>query len=236
MSGQLVLPMGVDDAPGLDNFLDEANSDLLAYLKQQLLKRSSGHLDTFTGILVHGDPGSGKSHLAAALAEWVEECRGKAIRLNGLNDLKRISGTEQLNQVYLLDDLEAFLGDSLSEREVLTFIERLKQQNAGLVLFARQPVNGLKISLADLRSRIQAMEGFELRALNEADKREVLRRRARQRGIILNEEVLNWLFTHTGRDLGVLLDLLDRIDVLSLAEKRRVTIPLIRRLLASEQA
>ena len=231
MTEQLVLPMGVDDAPSLDNFLDTPNRDLMAYLKQQLLKRASGHLDAFTGILVYGDPGSGKSHLDAALVEWVAECRGEALRLNSLKDLKRVSVLVERNQVYLLDDLEAFLGDALTERELLTFIERLKQHKAGLVMFARRSVNGLGVRLADLRSRLQAMESFELCALDENEKRLVLSRRARQRGILLSEEVLNWLFTHTGRELGTLFDLLERIDVLSLAEKRRVTIPLIKSML-----
>jgi DnaA family protein len=75
------------------------------------------------------------------------------------------------------------------------------------------------------------MDGFELLALRDDDKREVLRQRANQRGILLGDDVLNWLFTHTARDLGMLLNLLERMDVHSLSQKRKVTIPLIKSIL-----
>lgn len=231
MAAQLVLPIGVDDTHDLDNFVDTPNRELLAYLKQQLLKRSSGHLGQFSAYLVHGEAGSGKSHLLAGLVQWVRQCNGEAVLLKSMNDLKRTIDWDHLNRVYLLDDLEVFCATAEEQRELTSFIERLKQNNASLVASARCAVPALKISLPDLRSRLLAMESFALQALDEEQRREVLRARALQRGINLSDEVLNWLFAHTDRELGSLLDLLEQIDLLSLAEKRRVTIPLIKSLL-----
>ena len=131
----------------------------------------------------------------------------------------------------MLDDVETFISDSAAERQFLTLIERIKQQNAMLLITARQAVKGLKIGLPDLSSRLQAMDGFELLALRDDEKREVLHQRANQRGILLGDDVLNWLFTHTARDLGMLLNLLERMDVHSLSQKRKVTIPLIKSIL-----
>ena len=233
MVAQLVLPMGLDDTPGLDNFVDTPNRELLAYLKQQLLKRSAGHLQQFSAYLVHGAPGSGKSHLLAGLTQWVGQCGGEAVLLKTMTDLKRTIDWDHQDRVYLLDDLEVFCAIPEDQRELTSFIERLKQNNASLVISARRAVPAMEIRLPDLRSRLLAMQSFELRALDEAQRREVLRARARQRGIKLGDEVLNWLFAHTDRELGSLLDLLEQIDLLSLAEKRRVTIPLIKSLLAA---
>ena len=232
MTPQLVLPMGVDEAHDLDNFIDTPNRELVAYLKQKLLKRSSGHLEGFSAYLVHGEASAGKSHLLDALAQWVGRCSGEAVLLKSMVDLKRTIDWDHQNRVYLLDDLEGFCSEPDDERELMGFIERLKQNHASLVISAATAVPGLGIRLPDLRSRLLAIEGFELQPLGEAERREVVRTRARQRGIILSDEVLNWLFSHTDRELGIMLDLLERIDLLSLAEKRRVTIPLIKSLLA----
>jgi len=230
MSAQLILPMGVDERPGLDNFNDRPNKSLLTLLKAQLKQRSTGQISIYAGVYIWGEPSAGKSHLLVALAQWVKQNAGKTVWLEPEHIWVPRSGGA-LNRVYLLDDVEGFLAGASAERALLTLMERIKQQNSMLLISAGQAVNGLGIGLPDLSSRLQAMQCFALQALPEQDKREVLRQRARQRGILLSDEVLNWLFTHTVRDLGVLLDLLERIDVQSLSQKRKVTVPLIKSIL-----
>jgi DnaA family protein len=56
----------------------------------------------------------------------------------------------------------------------------------------------------------------------------VLKEQAASRGIELDDSVLDWLFARYARDLGALLDLLDKLDVASLAAQRRITIPFLR--------
>jgi DnaA family protein len=232
MTAQLILPIGVDDVSGIDNFVDTPNSTLLAYLKRQLSQRASGKFDSYSGVYIWGEAGSGKSHLLAAMSQWVKQNSGKTVWLEaGHTWVPRSGGA--LSRVYLLDDVESFITEPAAERDFLTLIERIKQQNAMLLLTAGRPVKKLEIALDDLSSRLQAMECFELQALEESAKREVLRQRAHRRGIVLSEEVLNWLFIHTARDLGMLLDLLERIDVQSLSQQRKVTIPLIKSILNS---
>ncbi len=234
MAAQLILPIGVDDVSGIDNFVDTPNSTLLAYLKRQLSQRANGEFDSYSGVYLWGEAGSGKSHLLAAMSQWVKQNSGKTVWLEaGHTWVPRSGGA--LSRVYLLDDVESFITEPTAERDFLTLIERIKQQNAMLLLTAERPVKKLEIALDDLSSRLGALECFELLALREQEKREVLRQRAHQRGIVLSEEVLNWLFTHTARDLGMLLDFLEQIDVQSLSQKRRVTIPLIKSILDADR-
>jgi DnaA family protein len=230
MPAQLVLPMGVADTPGIENFVDTPNKALLTHLKQQLQLRASGQLNTYAGVFIWGMAGAGKSHFLRAMSQWVKQNSGKIVWLEAGHIWTPRSGGA-LNRVYLLDDVESFTTDAAAEREFLTLIERIKQQKSMLLMTARQPAKRLRIELADLSSRVQAMESFELLALAEHEKKEVLRQRARQRGILLSDSVLNWLFTHTSRELGVLLDLLDQVDVQSLSQQRKVTIPLIKSIL-----
>jgi DnaA family protein len=56
----------------------------------------------------------------------------------------------------------------------------------------------------------------------------VLKAQAAARGIELDDSVLDWLFARYARDLGALLDLLDKLDAASLAAQRRITIPFLR--------
>jgi DnaA-homolog protein len=59
-----------------------------------------------------------------------------------------------------------------------------------------------------------------------------LRREADRRGLFLSDDVMNYLLTHFERDLKSLVAMLDRLDHFALTEKRAVTVPLIRHMLA----
>lgn len=55
-----------------------------------------------------------------------------------------------------------------------------------------------------------------------------MKAQAGSRGIELDDSVLDWLFARYARDLGALLDLLDKLDAASLAAQRRITVPFLR--------
>jgi DnaA family protein len=77
---------------------------------------------------------------------------------------------------------------------------------------------------------------FALQPLGEAQTRAALRREADRRGIWLSDEVMGFLLTRFQRDLGSLMNLLNRLDGFALAEGRAVTVPLLKKMLAEEEA
>ncbi|HOB97098.1 MAG TPA: DnaA/Hda family protein, partial [Aquabacterium sp.] len=85
-----------------------------------------------------------------------------------------------------------------------------------------------------LRTRLGWGHVFALQPLAEAETRAALRREADARGILLPDEVIAHLLTHFERDMAHLMALLDRLDGFSLAEKRQITVPLLRKMLAEE--
>ena len=228
---QLILPIGVEDARGMGNFLDSSNRKLLEYLRRTLAEQVKGQGEPFTAIYIWGEASAGKSHLLSALTDWVAQNEGRVARVE--NELQELNANEygRKSRIYLLDDIELYLQDLRTARRLLTLLESLRQSRALLVAVGRRPVTALNSVLPDLASRLQAFQQFQLQALGEEERRQVVRQRAKQRGIVLSEEVLNWLFTHTGRELSKQLEFLERIDSFSLEHKRRVTIPLIRSIL-----
>ncbi len=60
---------------------------------------------------------------------------------------------------------------------------------------------------------------------------EALSRAAKERGLVLSNEVLSWLIHHFYRDMPSLMALLDALDAYSLETKRAITLPLVRELL-----
>lgn len=236
---QLVLPIGNDESHRFEDFIETANPGLLLYLRSALERRIEGAKEGATGALIEyhgmvlwGESGVGKSHLLSATAHYLSRHKQPVVLLRPDTRISQAAKGEEKTPVFLLDEVESFIGDASLERGFLTLLEGIKRQDALLIMTARHAVKGLNISLADLFSRLQVLDSFEVYALGEPQKRELIRQRAYHRGIILSDDVLNWLFTHTSRDLRALLALLDQIDSDSLSQQRRVTIPLVKAILA----
>jgi DnaA family protein len=69
--------------------------------------------------------------------------------------------------------------------------------------------------------------------LDDDGRREVLRLRARHRGVAFGDAAIDWLLRRAGRDLAGLTALLDRLDRASLAAQRRITVPFLREVLGA---
>jgi DnaA family protein len=120
------------------------------------------------------------------------------------------------------------------------------QQQAGFALFVEATTAGIPVVAAgkvppvdlplrdDLRSRLGWGVVFALQPLAEADVRAVLRQAADQRGIFLGDEVMDYLLTRFARDLTHLMALLARLDEFALSQKRAVTVPLLKQMLAKQ--
>jgi DnaA family protein len=71
---------------------------------------------------------------------------------------------------------------------------------------------------------------FHLPKQTDQELAEMLRFRAAQRGLLMSDEVVNYVMTRVERSAKSLIMLLDRIDRAALAQARPVTIPLINEL------
>ena len=181
-------------------------------------------------VYLGGGAGSGKSHLLMAACHAAHEA-GRTVQylpLKRLHEhcmaLRGVAGS----QFIALDDIDALAGEREAEHALFDLYNRARAEGAALI-FSAQPVPAqLNLILPDLRSRLGACTQFTLKPLEDTERRDVLKQQAALRGIELDDGVLDWLFARYARDLGALLDLLDRLDQASLAAQRRITIPFLR--------
>ncbi|HWX66831.1 MAG TPA: DnaA regulatory inactivator Hda [Rhodanobacter sp.] len=189
-------------------------------------------------VYLHGPNGSGKSHLLIAACH-AASTTGRTVQylpLASLGDraaaIRGVAGSELL----ALDDLQAIAGDRDAEHALFDLYNRAKAESSALLFAADATTTQLALGLPDLRSRLGACTQFALKPLDDAERREVLKSQAALRGIQLDDAVLDWLFARYARDLGALLDLLDKLDQASLAARRRITVPFLREFLREADA
>jgi len=197
-----------------------------------LLQRAALQADT-AWVFASGARGSGKTHLlVAACAAAAEQQRSaQYLSLRKLADpaaLRALGGSDLL----ALDDVEAIAGNAELEHALFDLYNRCKVEKSTLLFAAAAPPAQLGLGLRDLVSRLSACAQAPLKPLDDATRREAVRQRALARGLELDDAVLDWLFAHTERDLGSLTALIERLDRESLAAKRRITVPFLRRVVA----
>jgi DnaA family protein len=220
---QLPLSVRLQDRAVFASFLPGANAQALAAARAL----AAG---TTPLLYLHGQAGAGRSHLLQAICAAV--AGAGYFPLAQLREMGEsiLEGVEQL-PVVALDDLHLVAGETDWERRLFNLYNECRHAGTGLAVAAAVPAHDLQLALPDLASRLSAMPHYALRQLDETQQREALQLRAAQRGIELPPETLLYLQRRFARDMGSLHRLLDQLDLASLEERRRLTLPFIREVL-----
>ncbi len=222
--GQLPLRIGLRDSATFDNFYLQGDATLLHLLQ--------GAFEPF--IFLWGGRGTGKSHLLQAACH-AEAARGGAAAYLPLPQLLDagpavFEGLEAMALV-CIDDLQSVVGERAWEEALFHLYNRVRDAGGRLLAAADAGPLALPVALPDLRSRLTWGPVFQLQSLDDAGKLAALQLRAAARGMVLGNDVGNYLLRRIPRDMQALFDLLERLDVASLTAQRRLTIPFVRNLL-----
>lgn len=177
-------------------------------------------------LALFGDAGCGKTHLA-----HVWQARAGAA-LVGLSDL---DGAE-LPRVARGPGLAVEVGERIpDERLLLHLLNLLRAEGASVLLLARRPPAHWPAALPDLTSRLSAIPAVRLGAPDDALLQAVLVKLFADRQIRPDREVVSYLATRLERSFAAMAQAVGHLDRAALAEKRRVSLGLVRRVLEENE-
>ncbi|MCY7312078.1 MAG: DnaA regulatory inactivator Hda [Pseudoxanthomonas sp.] len=224
---QLPLALRYPPDQRLDSYL-EAPPGLLAQL-DALARSPAGW------VYLAGASGSGKTHLCLAVCAATEQAGRRAGYLPLATARGRLGEALHAlegNDLVALDGLEHIAGQVEDEVALFDFHNRARSAGSNLLYAATEMPDALGLQLPDLRSRLSQCIRIGLATVDDAGRRGILSARAQRRGLVLEDAAMDWMLTRTGRDLGSLLQLLDKLDRESLAAQRRVTVPFLKQVIA----
>ena len=208
-------------ASGFDSFLvAPANTELLAMLH-------GFETGPQPFCFLWGAGGSGKTHLLQAMCHESSSAIYLPLKELAQHGPACLDGLAD-SGFLVFDDIDAVLGEPAWEEQLFSLFNLQQGSGGKLCMAASGNPQSLQTCLPDLRSRLQLALVYELKALDEAARAEVVRERAALRGIELGPELLAFLLTRSPRGMDDLMQMLEKLDTLSLAEKRRITIPFIK--------
>ncbi len=209
---QLLLNIAPDWVPTLDNFVVGRNVELLSALRHALAGTAKERF-----FALWGEAGSGKSHLLRAAVEHA--------RAQGWSAVYAHAAVPEFAQVVAVDDVGTLEGSA--QIALFALYNRLRESGGMLLVSAATAPAHLKLR-DDLRTRLGWGLVYQVQALSDAEKAQALERHAQARGLILPQEVTQYLLRHGRRDLPSLLALLDALDAHCLRLQRAPSVPLLK--------
>jgi len=221
---QLPLEIRLRDDATMENFLSLPRIEpLLDSLREQL---GAGGEPL---IYLFGPPGTGKSHLlqASCHAGTAETLYLPLAELARFPAEEVVQGVDRLERV-CIDDIHTVLGDPRWERALFNLVNAARQRGCRLVIAGNTAPRALAVELADLRSRLSGGIVYQMVQPDDEAKAAILQFRATRRGLNLPAGVASYIVSRAPRAMEQLLQVLDRLDTVSLVEQRALSIPFVK--------
>ncbi len=152
-------------------------------------------------IYLWGAHGSGKTHLLNAAKEM---------------------GANTLDDVHLLNND--------AQIELFNQYNQIKEAGGTLITAGLHAPTQMGLR-EDLATRLAWGLVYQLHPLTDQEKAEALQAHARERGMKLPDEVVDYCLRYLRRDLPTLMAVLDALDNWSLVAKKPITLPMLKKLL-----
>ena len=220
---QIPLDIQIMDNARFDNYVVGQNETAIYSIKNTLEQY----------VYLWGSSGCGKTHLLQALCHAYSKTNLKLSYLPLNNLMLTPSAFENLELLDLvcIDNIEFAAGNPLWEEALFNLYNRLRDADTRLVVAAENSPTGSNFKLADLSSRMCWGPVYHLKPLDDNEKKQALQQRAKNRGLDLDDNVIDYLIKRSARDMQSLFKLLDKLDSASLVAKRKLTVPFVRDLL-----
>lgn len=206
---QLALALDHSESFARDDFLSgPSNEAVLA-----LIERWPDWPDRV--MLLVGPEGAGKSHLAAIWAQTTGARLVAARALESVN-LPAMLATGAL----VVEDLSAGRFD---ERALFHLLNLVREEEASLLITAREPPAASAIELNDLASRLRALPVVNLAAPDDALFCAVIVKQFSDRQLAVEESLVAYLLTRIERSFAAARAAVEQLDREALRQQRPVT-------------
>ena len=218
---QLTFPWSKPNNSSFDDFyFEKSNLSVLENLKRE------------DDLFIYGSCKVGKSFLLQSLCNYFSEQNKSSLYL----PLKEMNshGSRILDELESLDlvcvdDLETIAGNNEWERALFNLINNCLLSNCRIVFSSNINPSSIKFVLNDLMSRIKKINKMELYPVKSDNLTEAVRFFADLRSINIGDKEIAYLINNTRRSMGDLVTHINQLDKLSMQLKRKITIPLIKK-------
>lgn len=219
---QIPLDLGHRNALGRDDFMVAGNNqDAVAWM--DLWPEWPAPC-----LVLYGPIASGKTHLGAV---WAERTGAICVKAADINETM-IRDIAEMKHHVIIEDSDALIGNLTGEKGIFHLYNIFKEEKRSFLLTLKEPLVRRTFALPDLASRLRAAPSVAIREPDEDLIAALLVKHFNDRQLRVGVDVLNYILPRIERSFEAVRTLVDRADQRAMSEKRKITIPLMRDLLA----
>ncbi|HWI41071.1 MAG TPA: DnaA/Hda family protein [Verrucomicrobiae bacterium] len=220
---QLFFDFPVQPRYSFDNFIVCAGNRTACDFARLLMAEGEIH----NLLYVYGAAGCGKTHLLNALGLGISGGESfPVVSCAGVGDRDPLRERVAEASFLLIDDIHLLPGDR--RVELWDIFNDFHRRGAKIAVTGEHPPRDLTNVDEHLTSRLMWGLVARIDVSDDSSRRLILRKLADDRQLLLPEEVIEHLLRHCRRDIPSLLEALERLRRASLAEKRKITLRLLR--------
>ncbi len=217
---QLPLDLGHRPAMGMADFLVAESN-----------KRAVDWLDRWpawptAALSIHGSAGCGKTHLTRVWA-----ARSGALLLDAKSMLRADLGSLATTRPAVVVDGADRIAGAVAEETLLHLYNLIREGQGFLLLTGRHPPARWPLTLPDLTSRLKTIPAIAVANPDDTLLAAVLVKLFADRQLTAGADVITYLLPRMERSFTAAGRLVAAIDKASLAQRRAVTVPLVRSVL-----
>lgn len=220
-TAQIPFEFFAPEAPGFSNFVVGDNVEAVSLLTT--LANVGAGSKPHAAYVIWGGPSVGKSHLLSAFSSAAGTSGLCVTQISAVTAFPDNPFVEA--DVLCVDDADRL---SIEQQAWLFTAFNHVAQSGGCTIATGGSAPGLWPMRDDIRTRMGSGLALEILPIPQDGLAQALSHYAASRGFSASQEVLSYLLSHAPRDLTSLCQTLAGIDRMSLAQKRAVTIPLLR--------
>jgi DnaA family protein len=223
---QLLLDIAPSPPPTLANFVPGRNIELLQALNDIIEGNVTEGLERERFIYLWGGAGCGRSHLLQAVAGICMRRNMNVVYFSCTHETDFITSSEA--DCVTVDDVDRL--DAKAQISLFNLYNHIREEGHAFLVVSG-PAAPAQLNLrADLLTRLGWGLVYQVHELSDEEKIKAMKSHAKDRGLDLPQEVCDYLLCHGRRDLPSLMAALDALDGFSLANQRKITVPLVREL------
>ena len=221
---QLALGVALKDDAMFSNFYAPRGTS-------QHIALSSLREKSHQSVFLSGPLGTGLSHLLQAACRQEEDSIYLPLGHVAEASPENLFDKLEMHRLVCLDDLHTVITKNTWQHSVFNLFNRCFDNGTNIIFSARCRVDALGVVLPDLLSRLKSGLVIHFSDYREEDLFGLLKYRAQIRGLPLTDEVAVYMLGRLARSTSSVMRALDRLDQASMLEKKRVTLPFVKRVL-----
>lgn len=178
-------------------------------------------------LVISGPAACGKSHLAAV---WAQRSMAEYIRPEMLlsRSAEQLAGA---GDHLVIDGLDPWLGDGDAETALFHLYNMFRETRRSFLIIMRMTPTQSDFALPDLASRFRAAPVAAIQPPDDMLLASVLIKLFSDRQLAVGNDVIKYLLPRMERSFAAARDIVAKADHLALAQKRGISVPLMRQVL-----